>query len=67
MKSIKIIAEIGINHNGSYDVAKLLIKAAKNSGCSAIKFQYRNLERTYANSNSKEIGDGLLQSEISRC
>tara|TARA_Y100000589_G_scaffold132335_2_gene126088 strand:- start:445 stop:2274 length:1830 start_codon:yes stop_codon:yes gene_type:complete len=67
MNSIKIIAEIGINHNGSYEIAKLLIKAAKDAGCSAIKFQYRNLSRAYANLNSKEIGDGLLQSEISRC
>ena len=67
MNSIKVIAEIGINHNGRYEVAKLLIDSAKDAGCTAIKFQYRNLSRAYANLNSKEIGDGLLQSEISRC
>ena len=35
-----IIAEIGVNHNGDLDQAKLLIDAAKASGASAVKFQY---------------------------
>ena len=34
-----LIAEIGVNHNGSIDVAKKLIRAAKRSGASAVKFQ----------------------------
>jgi len=34
-----IIAEIGVNHNGSVDVAKQLIDAAKNIGVDAVKFQ----------------------------
>ena len=35
-----IIAEIGINHNGSLDYAKKLIHAAaKWAGCDAVKFQ----------------------------
>ncbi len=33
-----IIAEIGINHNGSLDNAKALIDSAKNAGCDAVKF-----------------------------
>ena len=37
-----IIAEIGINHNGSLDTAKKLIDVAKSSGCNAVKFQKRN-------------------------
>jgi N-acetylneuraminate synthase len=37
-----IIAEIGINHNGSMDHAKKLIDQSKNSGCSAVKFQKRD-------------------------
>ena len=37
-----IIAEIGINHNGSLDVAKRLIDIAALSGCDAVKFQKRN-------------------------
>ena len=67
MRKTKIIAEIGINHNGSEVIAKELIKASYFSGCDAIKFQYRNLLRSYASKNCKEIGDGLLQSEINRC
>lgn len=39
-----IIAEIGINHNGSLDIAKKLIDAAVLSGCDAVKFQKRTPE-----------------------
>ena len=38
---IKIIAEIGINHNGSLDVAKKLIDIASVAGCDYVKFQKR--------------------------
>jgi sialic acid synthase SpsE len=34
-----IIAEIGINHNGSENLARTLIKQAYNSGADAVKFQ----------------------------
>ncbi|SVE57555.1 uncharacterized protein METZ01_LOCUS510409, partial [marine metagenome] len=34
-----IIAEAGLNHNGSLKLAKKLIDAAKKTGCDAIKFQ----------------------------
>jgi N-acetylneuraminate synthase len=37
-----IIAEIGINHNGSLENAKKLIDIAALSGCDAVKFQKRN-------------------------
>ncbi len=36
-----VIAEIGINHNGSLDVAKQLIEGAALAGCDAVKFQKR--------------------------
>jgi len=39
---IYIIAEIGINHNGSLDIAKQLIDIAQVAGCDAVKFQKRN-------------------------
>ena len=39
-----IIAEIGINHNGSLDIAKQLIDAAVTAGCDAVKFQKRTPE-----------------------
>ena len=38
----KIIAEIGINHNGSVDIAKSLIDVAMIAGCDYVKFQKRN-------------------------
>ena len=36
---VKIIAEIGVNHNGSIHVAKKLINVAKKSGADYVKFQ----------------------------
>lgn len=43
-----IIAEIGINHNGSLDLAKKMIDAAKWAGADAVKFQKRTIEIVYA-------------------
>ena len=45
MSNIYIIAEIGINHNGSLDMQEL-ISLAKNTGCDAVKFK-RDIESTY--------------------
>src|SRR4051812_17538526 len=39
-----VIAEIGINHNGSLDLAKKLIDGAASAGCDAVKFQKRTPE-----------------------
>src|SRR5476651_402695 len=39
-----IIAEIGINHNGSLDIAKQLIDEAVTAGADAVKFQKRTPE-----------------------
>ena len=43
LKKPFLIAEIGINHNGSLKLAKQLIDLAKSSGFDAVKFQKRNL------------------------
>ncbi len=67
MIETKVIAEIGINHNGDYELAKSLIKESYLSDCYGIKFQYRNLDRSYIDNQAKEIGDDLLKSEIKRC
>ena len=40
----KIIAEIGVNHNGSVELAKKLIEGAKLSGADIVKFQYFKAE-----------------------
>jgi len=39
-----IIAELGVNHNGSVEIAKKMIDGAVFSGCSAVKFQKRTPE-----------------------
>jgi len=41
---VYIIAEIGINHNGSIEIAKKLIDGAIFAGCDAVKFQKRTPE-----------------------
>ena len=48
-----VIAEIGINHNGDTNVAKKLIDIAVRTGCDAVKFQKRTVEKVY----SKEVLD----------
>jgi len=45
--SIFIIAEIGINHNGDMSICKQLIDVAVESGCNAVKFQKRDLNKVY--------------------
>jgi N-acetylneuraminate synthase len=45
--SVYIIAEIGINHNGSITIAKQLIDMAKAAGCDAVKFQKRSVYICY--------------------
>lgn len=42
MDNVKIISEIGINHNGDINIAKELILISKSAGCDYVKFQKRN-------------------------
>ena len=42
-----IIAEIGINHNGSVGLAKKMIDIAVTTGCDAVKFQKRTIDIVY--------------------
>ena len=39
---VKVIAEIGINHNGDLDLCKKMIAAAKEAGADYVKFQKRD-------------------------
>ncbi|TSC69640.1 MAG: N-acetylneuraminate synthase, partial [Parcubacteria group bacterium Gr01-1014_56] len=55
-----IIAEVGLNHNGSLALAKKLIDAAKEAGASAVKFQsYRAESRL-----SKKVKENLYAEEL---
>jgi len=56
--SIFIIAEIGINHNGSLEIAKQLIDLAKEAGADAVKFQKRTVDLVY----TKELLDSPRES-----
>ena len=56
-----IIAEIGNNHNGNLDTAKELIKTAKEAGADAVKFQVKNIEKSF----SKELLDSTYVNENS--
>ena len=47
IKKPYLIAEIGINHNGSLDITKKLIDAAKASFFDAVKFQKRTIDIVY--------------------
>ena len=44
-KKVFIIAEAGVNHNGSMDIAKKLITVASEAGCDAVKFQTFKTEK----------------------
>lgn len=57
-RHVFVIAEIGINHNGSVDIAKLLIEMAKAAGCDAVKFQKRTVDIVYP----KEVLDQQRES-----
>ncbi len=42
-----IIAEVGNNHNGEYDLAVKTIQAAKDVGADAVKFQRRTVDKVF--------------------
>ena len=65
-KYIYIIAEIGINHNGSLETAKELIDVATRIGCDAVKFQKRTINIVYSEeilNNYRESPWGKTQRE----
>ena len=44
---VKVIAELGINHNGDLEIAKKLIDVAWAAGCDYVKFQKRDIDSVY--------------------
>ena len=50
-KPVFIIAEVGINHNGSYQIAKKLVDVAKQAGADCVKFQTHITEKEMIKTN----------------
>ena len=53
MKKVFIIAEAGVNHNGSIELAKKLIDVASESGADAVKFQTFKAEKLVSRNAQK--------------
>lgn len=58
---IYIVAEIGVNWNGSFEILEKMISKSKNIGCNAVKFQAFNREQI----KSHPEADKLIKTSIS--
>ena len=58
-ESVFIIAEIGLNHNGDFNLAKKLISLASDAGADCVKFQMRNMSDLYSLKGEKDISADL--------
>jgi len=64
---IKVICELGINHFGSFDHCKNLIKNAKSADAWGIKFQYRNLKSYFKLiKKNDELGKEIIDIELKK-
>ena len=64
-----VIAEVGINHNGSLEIAKQLIDASAESGCQAVKFQKRTVPVVYTEeelAKPRAVDRAVLETAIKR-
>lgn len=72
MHRIYIIAEAGVNHNGSFELACKLIDKAKAAGADSIKFQTFNTKRLVSHTAEKAeyqktaTGDSLQQDMLKK-
>ena len=70
MEKTLIIAEIGVNHNGSIDLAKQMIEVAKGCGADIVKFQTFNVEAITSKSaemsqyQKENLGEEKSQKEM---
>jgi N-acetylneuraminate synthase len=64
-----IIAEIGINHNGSLNQAKEMVDAAVRAGADAVKFQTRTVDVVYSLAElakPRPVPRGILEAAVKR-
>lgn len=64
-----VVAEIGINHNGSVEIAKKLVDAAVEAGCDAVKFQKRTVEIVYTPeelAQPRKVDPSIIQNAFAR-
>ena len=59
------IAEAGVNHNGSLDMARKLVDKAKESGVDAVKFQTYDLKNFYSRDTDKKRIKQLKKFQLS--
>jgi N,N'-diacetyllegionaminate synthase len=62
---VKIIAEVGINHNGSFRTAKIIIKKLSKLDIDYIKFQIGNPDQVYSKDSFKADYQNKFNSKIS--
>ena len=60
-KKVFIIAEVGNNHEGNFNVAKKLIHLAAKAGADAIKFQTFKTENFIRKKDIKRITAGIYE------
>ena len=70
MRKTIIIAEAGVNHNGSFELAKQLVDQAKKAGADFVKFQTANLDSLVskhaemADYQKENIGQKIRQKDM---